>query len=296
METFPRTTIELAQFLDLTEKELCQFAFRIEKNVRIEERPKPKGGTRVITKPSKKFKALLRKLDSSLLKKVQPHRLLYHKPDSSYIEMVKLHQNKLCLITADIDDFYPSIKPNKVFTQLLQDGFENSVAKLITRLTTVHHSLPQGFPTSSTIAALILKPVVARLEGLTKETNLTIGIYADNLAISANYEAHKFKKLVERIFSQNGYKLDKFKTMTQKDCQEIMNIVLKNGMSVKGEYRREVRKEIFLLSKNLTKLREIDFIEKRRSIKGKIDSYIEQINAKQAKNLRDYAKEKGVPL
>ena len=83
--------------------------------------------------------------------------------------------------------------------------------------------------------------------------------------------------------------------MTRYDCQEIMNIVLKDGLSVKEKYRREVRKEIFLLSK--MQVQNSNGYQKQvRSIKGKINSYVAQVNWKQAKALRDYAKKLGVPL
>jgi RNA-directed DNA polymerase len=292
---FPKTVPELANNLDVLAQELSFLAGSVEHAIKLKKLPKPNGEERTITVPSQRLKAFLSRLDSAVLRQVPLHPLLYHRPGSSYIEMIRQHRRSRCLITADIDDFYPSVTRSKVFRALLSQGFEQSVAKIITRLTTVFHSLPQGFPTSPTIAGIVLRPVAIRLEGLVGACRLRIGIYADNLAISANYDATKFETLIKRIFLQSGYKLDKWRVMMPSQRQEIMNIVVSNGMSVKAEYRNEVRRDILILSKLKESQPSGEFSSKLASLRGKLN-HIYNINPSQFNSLGKYARRLGVDV
>lgn len=295
MVNFPTTIPELADILDVPIQELQLLSSSVERNTSVKKIPKLNGGKRTITAPSKRLKALLSFLDSVLLRKVPFHPLLYHRPGSSYIEMIKQHLNSRCLITADIDDFYPTVSPNKVFKALVSEGLENPVAGIITRLTTAFHSLPQGFPTSPTLAGIVLKPVGIRLAGLAETSHLRIGLYADNLAISADYDASKFEALMVKIFRQNGFKLDKWNVMTRGERQEIMNVVVNDGLSVKQAYRNEVRRDMFILSKLDRGQSNMYFSEKLASIRGKLN-YVCQVNRSQFASLRKYARRLGIEV
>ncbi|MBI3578624.1 MAG: hypothetical protein HY089_04340 [Ignavibacteriales bacterium] len=292
MLNFPNTIPELADALKVQTQELLFFVSTIDKHVREKKKPKPNGEFRTITKPLFKLKTFLQKLDHSLLHKLELHPLLYLRPGSSHIEMIKYHQKSQCLITADIDDFYPTIKPHMVLRELVGQGFNQEIAKILTRLVTVNHSLPQGFPTSSTIAAIVIKPVAVRLDGLQKAANLRIGLYADNLAISANYDARKFENLAKKIFYQNGFNLDKFIVMNQSTNQELMNIITNDGLRVKSGYYKEVKNEISHLSK-IPKDQNQEFSKKFLSVQGKLN-YVNDINDKQALRLKDYAHKLGL--
>lgn len=295
MVNFPTTIPELAGILDVPIQELSYLADTIERNTSVKKIPKPSGGKRTITAPSRKLKALLSHLDSVLLCKIPLHPLLYHRPGSSYIEMIKQHLNSRCLITADIDDFYPTVSPKKVFNALVSEGLENAVARAITRLTTAFHSLPQGFPTSPTLAGIVLKPVGIRLAGLAAASHLRVGLYADNLAVSADYDVSKFERLIIKIFRQNGFKLDKWKVMTRGDRQEIMNIVVDSGLRVKSEYQDEVRTDIYMLSKMKFNDSSDDYRKKLKSVQGKL-SHIRSINTHQAEVLSAYARKLAIKL
>jgi RNA-directed DNA polymerase len=292
---FPKTVPELADILGVTTQELSFWAGSVERSVRLKKIPKPNGESRPITVPVHSLKIFLSRLDDAVLRKVLLHPLLYHRPGSSYLEMVKQHRKCKCLITADIDEFYPTVSPKKVLKSLLAEGFSEDAAMVITRLTTVSYSLPQGFPTSPTIAGIVLRPVGERLSGLSGACGFRIGLYADNLAISAKYNPRKFEGLIKRIFLQNGFDLDKWKVMTREDRQEIMNIVVNNGMSVKPEYREEVRRDIFMLSKLKSSDSNGDFPKQLKSVQGKLN-HIRSVNTHQADVLCRYAKKLAVRI
>lgn len=294
---FPKNLSELAQCLDLTENELCHFLYRTNLYIRKRKKAKPNGEHRIITEPIGKFKSILKVLDKKILRSVELHRLFFHKPKSSYLQMIRLHSKSRYILTADIDDFYPSVIPFQVTKSLVSLGINQNVAKLITRLTTLNFQLPQGFPTSPYLAAIILDPVLRRLEGLVKAQKFKVGLYADNLAISIDFDLIKFKNLITKIFKQNGFRLDKFQLMSKQDCQEIMNVIIlrNNKLSVKKNYRDNLRKEIFMLSKNWGKLDKYSTTATLKSIKGKI-GYISQVNYLQAKTIYNYALRLNLPV
>lgn len=295
MVNFPTTIPELADILDVPIQELLLLSSSVERNTSVKKIPKPSGGERTITAPSKRLKALLSIFHSAFLSRIPLHPLFYLRSGSSYIKMIKQHLNSRCLITADIDDFYPTVSPNKIFKALVSEGLESDVARITTRLTTAFHSLPQGFPTSPTLAGIVLKPVGVRLAGLAAASHLRVGLYADNLAVSADYDVSTFERLLIKIFRQNGFKLDKWKVMTRGDRQEIMNIVMGSGLRVKSEYQDEVRTDIYMLSKMKFNDSSDDYRKKLKSVQGKL-SHIRSINTHQADVLYAYAKKLAIKL
>ncbi len=284
---FPNTIPELAKILRISVKELRHFLYYIDKHVIFEYQLKPKGDYRKITKPSKRLKLILRRLNDEIFKKIPLHPLLFHQPGKSHIDLIKKHIGKGYILTADIDDFYPSVHINKLKESLKSVGFSDKILKTLTRITTVDYSLPQGFPTSPYLAAIILEPVISRLDGLSKKTNLTIGLYADNLAVSSTYNPQYFKRLLIKIFKQNSLSLGKFEIMTHDDQQVIMNVIVQGKIiKVKTSYIETIKKELNDLSLKPPK-------GNMRSTMGKI-RYVYQINKEQADNILKYGKKVGV--
>ncbi len=283
----------MARLLGYTKKELCHFAFHLKNKVVKRKRRKPNGEYRPITSPNKDLMRLLKFLNKKLLSPIPIHRLLYLRPKSSYISMIREHVKPPFLVTADIDDFFPSVKPHKIAQELQTYGFNDKIARFIARLTTLDNKLPQGFPTSSTIANIVIKPVIQRLEGFAKEYSLKVSLYADNLVISSNFNISRFESLIKSIFTQSGFSLDEFKIMTRSDCQQIKNITLNNVMSVRKKIRDQYRKEIYLLSNERDMLNDVDFEKKARSIEGKIN-FVREVNFQQALALVKYARKLGL--
>jgi hypothetical protein len=197
--------------------------------------------------------------------------------------MLSQFTNSKFLITADIDDFYPTIYPAKVMNTLIGLNFDDSAAKLITRLTTFDSELPQGFPTSPKIAALALNTVIIRLAGLSKKETFRIGLYADNLVIGSNYSPERFQKIIVKIFRQNGFLLDEFQVYNKGSIREAMGIRINSKLEVVQSYIDTVKEEIIAFKNNP------DQIHSFKSIKGKID-YIENVNPQQAISLRKMIK------
>jgi RNA-directed DNA polymerase len=259
------------------------FSVKPKQFVSESKEPKKTGGYRTITKPRFRYKSILSDLNTYLSQFPLNH-FVYNRTGSSYINLIQDNQNAPYLLTADIDDFYPNVSPVAVNNALERRGFNTEMAKFITRLTTISFSLPQGFPTSATLAAMVLEPALVRLHGLSRNHRIDAGIYADNLVLSANFNLKQFENLLKKIFRQSGFKLNKFKVMGPNDNRDVMNILINNGMRIKRKYAREVRRDVFMFAKTKG-------VKKKKSIQGKMN-FVRQINPEQAKTLKTYARKR----
>jgi ribosomal protein S8 len=140
------------------------------------------------------------------------------------------------------------------------------------------------------MSAIVLRPVLIRLDGLSKNINIIFGLFADNLVIGSDYNPSKFKNLILKIFRQNGFKLDDFNVMTLKDKKEIMGIIIDHGLKVKESYVKELRVTIGKMESE-SKMNSYQL----KSLKGKIN-HIKQVNQIQANSILRYARQHGIPI
>lgn len=270
-------------------------AANVNQLVRVTYRKKRDGSTRKIVEPLGEFKELLRRVDKRYLRSFPVHDILYHKKGSSHTLMAHAIASARYLMTVDIDEFYPSIQPEQIRRRLHEVGCCRKLANLIIRLTTFNKQLPQGFPTSPAMAAIVLNPVAVRLAALGEKHGFRLGIYADNIAISAHYNLRKFRNLVTRIFRDHGYRLQQWKLMASRERQEIMGIVVNRFPSIPREVRDELKSSIRRFARARGSLSEEESSAVERSPRGKL-SYVQQVNADQAASLRRKARELGVYL
>ncbi len=71
------------------------------------------------------------------------------------------HLGKPCVVNIDVKSFFPSVRHYIVHKVLFDElNFGREVAWLLTRLTTLNAALPQGAPTSSAVANVLLTSAV----------------------------------------------------------------------------------------------------------------------------------------
>ncbi len=222
---------------------ILKLADEINENVIVITKPKKNGGVREICKPSTELKQVQRAINKQVLQKVLlPKNLHGSVPTRSPKTNALQHVGKSFVFALDIKDFYPSIhftKIQKIYTSL---GCSEDVAKLLTRLSTFNGHLAQGFPTSSTLANLILSKITPRLDGICKKHELTYTLYQDDLTISGGYRALKLFNLLLTIFKQEGLELHtdekKKKCMPRTNRQAVTGWVVNYKVNIsKDEYR-----------------------------------------------------------
>ncbi|GGI77498.1 reverse transcriptase [Shewanella hanedai] len=152
---------------------------------RIEQ--KKSGGQRVTYDAYKVLKAIHRKLQHQIFKKViYPQYMQGSISGRSYITNVRYHTKCKIVICEDISNFFPTIQAvqvEKMFMRLFR--FPLEVAKTLTNLVTLNGSVPQGGICSSYIANLVMWEKESILVSRLLTVKLTYTRYVDDITVSS---------------------------------------------------------------------------------------------------------------
>lgn len=123
----------------------------------------------------------------------------------------KQHQGKKYKFTTDLKDFFPSISNKSVYAMFINNKFSPDVSSILTKLTTYKGSIPQGAPTSTTLANLVFCQTGKNLYEFSKKNELTFTSFVDDLSFSSKKD---FKDKVPYILEiiTKDYKISHQKT------------------------------------------------------------------------------------
>lgn len=146
----------------------------------------PAGALRTIYQPSRKLKALqgwiLRHILDSLSS--SPFCKGFEKGES-ILSNATPHIGANFVLNVDLEDFFPSITADKVFSIFKSLGYNNLIASALTRVCCYKNILPQGSPASPKLANLICTRLDYRIHGYAGRRGLIYTRYADDLTLSA---------------------------------------------------------------------------------------------------------------
>lgn len=115
------------------------------------------------------------------------------------------HLNQKYFLTIDLKEFFSNITSFQVVKMFYENGFSKDTTSIMTAITTLNNSLPQGAPSSPVIANLVIKNMVNEISAFIKPFSITFTSYVDDLAFSSK---KCFKKLVPeiiKIIKKNGF-------------------------------------------------------------------------------------------
>lgn len=214
----------------------------------------------------KKTNGKKRKIDEPLpdLKKVQTwirEEILYKIPCSKYAKAyipktsirdnVRFHKNQEIVLTLDVKDFFPSIKSGRILNVFLSVGYNLPVAVLLTRLTCLNESLPQGAPTSAYLSNLTLKLFDERLKLYCLDRKIRFTRYADDLTFSGNFKIAQLLNYVDyELKSLEMVRNHKKFNVMRKGCRQIVTgVIVNEKQQLPKEYRMQIRQEIHYIQK-----------------------------------------------
>lgn len=153
-------------------------------NIKFDQDGNPE--KRIIHPSWKKLKSIQKLINSRILSQIPlPDALHGAIKEKSCITNAKAHQGNKYFLLTDLRGFFPSIKHYIVHERLLEAGFSKPVAHMITRLVTYKGCVPQGAPTSSTIANFVFFPYDQKLMKICSNKNLTYTRFVDDLTFSS---------------------------------------------------------------------------------------------------------------
>lgn len=108
------------------------------------------------------------------------------------------HLNHKYFLTIDLKNFFPNINNHQVFKMFHANDFSHATARVLTQLTTLKGSLPQGTPSSPVIANLVVVDLINEISAYVAPFNITFTSYLDDFSFSSNT---CFKNLVPQILN-----------------------------------------------------------------------------------------------
>ena len=280
----------LAHYLGIPIIQLRRLAENIDVHYREWETIDPKKDkVRKLKVPDKKLKFVQRRILRRILEN-------YELPDAAQGGVkgkspktnAAQHCGKPLVVSMDIRNFYPSVSHHQVAKVFQREfGCGRDTTWLLTRLTTIDGQLPQGAPTSTAIANIVLATAVdRRSENIASEQSVAVTRFVDDFAFSGT----KAKSLINstaRSVSGLGLRVwrapKKLKIMPASKRQIVTGLTVNSpdAPSVPRYKRDRIKAAIH----QLPHLPPAEVHKAIQSINGRLN-HLEQHNIGSAKRLR----------
>lgn len=194
----------------------------------------------------------LKILNTSLCKIFIPNQFSHGFVKGKNIQTNALcHLGKKLLLSIDIKDYFESISKNQISKNLEKLGFKKHVAEWISIITTINNRLPQGFPTSPTLANMVTQELDYEISQLCSD-KITYSRYADDLYFSTNFDIIPLSEIVSLI-ERHGFILNDKKTkfMSRGKKQYVTGLTIFDSKfpRIPKQRKKNIRLEIYYLSK-----------------------------------------------
>lgn len=174
---------------------------------------KKDGTPRHLSEPYPKLKAMQHKILENFLNREKPDSAAVgYRKKMSVADHLWPHAGAKCIITADIQDFFPSTSRYRVrqYWKHHPKVRTDDEVQLLTNLTTYRGSLPQGAPTSPALSNLVNRELDVRLRKLAEQHGGRYTRYADDMVFSWRGRSRPpsdFEGTARRILREYGYRL-----------------------------------------------------------------------------------------
>jgi len=204
------------------------------------------------------------------------------------------HVGQQVVMEFDYVNFYPSVRHRSVYELFCEKlGCSPDVARLLTRLTTAHGRLPQGFPTSTHIGNLLIRDEVANLSKLCEEHHAYLTVWVDNIVISGPFYIQRLVSLVKRMLERTGLRIHDPKIMPSSHRQTICGVTVNQGLSNNRAKRELIEQDIWQIAEGrMCDVCEGDSAKLLRRLNGRVDA-LAQVDRRQMRKLRHRLR--GVP-
>jgi hypothetical protein len=195
-------------------------------------KPKKGGGRRQIVEPDVKLKRVQREIIVRYFKAEQPHpAAIAYRKKKSIADHVWPHAGADFLITADIEDFFPATRQERV-EDWWRERAPEGLARLLTLLTTHQGGLPQGAPTSPELSNFLNKELDERLALRADASGARYTRYCDDMVFSWrgwSGPPSDFENGVRATLHEFGYALHPqkgWRVHQRRDEPEITGVIL----------------------------------------------------------------------
>ncbi len=208
------------------------------------------------------------------------------------------HLSQPCVVNLDVREFFPKVRHYVVYRMFQRElGFGRDVASLLTKLTTLDSQLPQGAPTSTAVANVLLAlPVDGPISVEAERFDVRYTRFVDDITFSGP-NPRPLINIVGRMLSRRRLPMyrkkakwhskPKLKITPNSKPQEVTGLIVnsRTGPSVSRQHRDNIRAAIFALRNMIDE--GVLLHPAAGSIRGRI-AYVRQFNPGAAKRLQRY--------
>lgn len=285
---------DLSSRLGISPADLRGVARNIDSHYSIKQR-RIGSKVRTLAVPEPELKLIQRRINRNVLAKIPLARTVYGGVrGGSPRKNAGEHVGQRCVITMDVKEFFPNVRHYMVYRMFRGElGFGREVARLLTRLTTYRSCLPQGAPTSTAVANLLLAaPVDSVVSTTAARSGWRNSRFVDDIAISGPNPRPLINRIGRLLSSRrlpmhrsraNGR--SKLRIMSSGRAQCVTGLIVNApaGLSVSAARRDQIRAAIYALRH----LPSHELAKATESVLGKI-RYVAQFNPGAAKRLTGY--------
>lgn len=201
--------------------------------------------SRTINPPKDKLKEIQKRINGYLVENIQmPSYAFGGIKRKDNIRNARFHKGQKFIFQTDLKDFFPYITHKMVYEMFVRVGFSHDVSSLLTKLTTYKGHLPQGAPTSTTIANLVFVPTGLEIQAIAEREGLRFTTFVDDVTISSQTDfKHVVPEIVDTITS-HGFKISQGKTTYKSGITEVTGVkMLNNSLTVTEKFKTAFSKE-----------------------------------------------------
>lgn len=202
---------------------------------------------RHLDRPTPKLKRVHELIQQRLLLHVAfPAMMFGSVRGRSIRENAAVHVGQPYVLTVDLRNCFPNTTDRMVFSAWIRTfGCSDDTAGLLTKLTTVHHRLPQGAPTSPLLANMTLIPMYYDVQDLASKLGLRFSFFVDDIAVSGERAPEALQPLIDIIRShRHSVSHQKIHLMSRDGLQRVPGAVVNHKVSNGQERLEKIRKEI----------------------------------------------------
>ncbi len=217
-----------------------------------------------------------------------PPAIIGARPGKTVRDNISPHCNKPYILCLDFQNFFPSIRHERVYSLFTHLDCAPQVARILTRLTTADYHVPLGFNTSTYITNLLLVPLAKKLDEIADHHGLNVTIWVDDITISGGEHLVGLEEHIRTTVRAHGFLLHPTKggLFPASDRQEVTGYVVNRGCSVPPETREEVNWLLEQLSNNGQEYYgEVMWEKTRQKLYGRIQQ-MRLINPQQAEKYK----------
>jgi RNA-directed DNA polymerase len=179
----------------------CYRPFHQKKRLRPFQRAPLSTKVRMIDNPSSELKGIQRAINIRLLRPLEfPLCVCGGVKGRSVADNIRLHFGARILVTLDIRKFFPSVSSRQIYA-VWNDQLNCSprISALLTQLSTFERRLPQGAPTSTLLANLVLLRAGQEIWNKCQQENVVYSSWVDDLAFSGDNARAVIQTAVEAL-------------------------------------------------------------------------------------------------